>query len=371
MAEVGKIWGKEPGDIDKIYGQDAGTLTKVLGLDFSQAAIIPAGLIVPYNGGSDPSGWSRYAVADGYRIVGAGSSYGVLSYGGSNAIASPGNLTYSGTHTSPTFLKKFGSGCYDNRQNLAGGDHTHSVNAFTYDHPYRTARLIKANSDISTGIPINGIVLGKQVFSGLTQLWNNDQRLMMSWTGVATGGSNTVAGVGTSTAGSHNHSGSVGNNCGGEYPNPGEYTHLGTLGSHSHTCSISVTPAIKRMYLTAWYNASAAFPLAGGMIAMWESMTPPADWYICNGSNGTPDLRDYFVEFGTTSNHGTTAGNNTISLSVDGDSIGHDHQGSPYSADASINAANSYTTHDHTTTPFSSIAHVPYYHALAFVMYGG
>ena len=47
--------------------------------------------------------------------------------------------------------------------------------------------------------------------------------------------------------------------------------------------------------------ATTAFVLANGipsgMIALWSGSiaSVPSGWYLCNGSNGTPDLRDRFV----------------------------------------------------------------------------
>ena len=47
--------------------------------------------------------------------------------------------------------------------------------------------------------------------------------------------------------------------------------------------------------------ATTAFVLANGvpsgMIALWSGSVAsvPSGWYLCNGSNGTPDLRDRFV----------------------------------------------------------------------------
>lgn len=32
-----------------------------------------------------------------------------------------------------------------------------------------------------------------------------------------------------------------------------------------------------------------------GIISMWSGTTPPAGWALCNGSNGTPDLRSRFI----------------------------------------------------------------------------
>lgn len=40
-----------------------------------------------------------------------------------------------------------------------------------------------------------------------------------------------------------------------------------------------------------------ATPTPSGLIALWSGSigSIPAGWYLCNGSNGTPDLRDRFV----------------------------------------------------------------------------
>jgi microcystin-dependent protein len=32
-----------------------------------------------------------------------------------------------------------------------------------------------------------------------------------------------------------------------------------------------------------------------GMISMWRGTVPPTGWTLCNGSNGTPDLRGKFI----------------------------------------------------------------------------
>lgn len=49
--------------------------------------------------------------------------------------------------------------------------------------------------------------------------------------------------------------------------------------------------------------------IPAGLIAMWSGVTAPAGWAICNGSSGTPDLRDRFVVAGGLSyTYGTTGG---------------------------------------------------------------
>jgi microcystin-dependent protein len=54
-----------------------------------------------------------------------------------------------------------------------------------------------------------------------------------------------------------------------------------------------------------------------GVILMWGGSvgTIPAGWQLCNGSNGTPDLRDRFiVGAGTTYTPGNTGGSNSVTL---------------------------------------------------------
>ena len=45
------------------------------------------------------------------------------------------------------------------------------------------------------------------------------------------------------------------------------------------------------------YAESLAAAVPSGLISMWSGSiaTIPSGWYLCNGSNGTPDLRDRFV----------------------------------------------------------------------------
>ena len=55
-----------------------------------------------------------------------------------------------------------------------------------------------------------------------------------------------------------------------------------------------------------------------GMIMMYNGSSAPSGWAICNGSNGTPDLRDRFI-VGTGSSYslGNTGGANSVTLTID------------------------------------------------------
>lgn len=62
-------------------------------------------------------------------------------------------------------------------------------------------------------------------------------------------------------------------------------------------------------------KSSGTVPVGG--IIMWSGSTAPTGWALCNGQNGTPDLRDRFI-VGSGSNYsiGATGGANTVTLTV-------------------------------------------------------
>jgi microcystin-dependent protein len=72
-------------------------------------------------------------------------------------------------------------------------------------------------------------------------------------------------------------------------------------------------------------NGAALLP--PGMIMMWSGQTSavPAGWVLCDGTNGTPDLRNRFiVGAGGQYNTGNTGGLDTVTLTLN-QIPGHGH----------------------------------------------
>jgi len=89
---------------------------------------------------------------------------------------------------------------------------------------------------------------------------------------------------------------------------------------------------------TTAYVANNAIPSGGIIIWSGSSASIPSGWYLCNGSNSTPDLRDRFVVgAGSTYAVGNTGG------SKDAIIVSHSHSGSTGSAGAHRHGLNGNT----------------------------
>lgn len=83
-----------------------------------------------------------------------------------------------------------------------------------------------------------------------------------------------------------------------------------------------------------------------GMIMMWSGSiaTIPEGWYLCNGSNGTPDLRNKFIVGAQEDDSGVAKTNVTGSLTQTGGAatanLQHTHTLNTYSGGGSGSPAN-------------------------------
>lgn len=296
-----------------------GASARAFGFRGAGGIAIPQGLIVPLASSTIPSGWSAFSDADTRMIVGAGSTYAAGATGGNTSISGYTSATGSaGNHN-----HRGGDSCHNGggttgyAGNNSEGGHTHSVTVSTVNNcidVYKDFRLIKADTGSMTKLPANAILLGASSLSDIDNIETSTDRLLRAnSTYGSTGGSGNHSGTsGTSTsAGTHGHTDGGYNNTCGTSKSSGN-----TQGAHTHSFTSAVTLDTKRIYLSMWTKASEEFDLQDQGIAMWESATPPDGWNICDGTNGTPDCRDYFLWCGDTGNQGTTSGNNSANYAA-------------------------------------------------------
>jgi len=125
-----------------------------------------------------------------------------------------------------------------------------------------------------------------------------------------------------------------------------------------------------------------------GLIAIWSGSTGsiPSGWTICDGTNGTPDLRSSFIiGAGSTYSVGQTGGSAdaiVVSHTHTVTDPGHKHNTTSTGSGTLINAAASGTTGANTSTTDTATtgitlqtagtsgtnANLPPYYALAFIM---
>lgn len=123
-------------------------------------------------------------------------------------------------------------------------------------------------------------------------------------------------------------------------------------------------------------SANASIP--AGLIAVWSGAQDaiPAGWALCDGTNGTPDLRDRFiVGAGSAYGVGDTGGSNTVTLTA-AQMPEHSHDIISYRPSGS---GGSYISGTSSSTSGSAIAtqsagggqaheNRPPYYALCFIM---
>jgi len=109
-----------------------------------------------------------------------------------------------------------------------------------------------------------------------------------------------------------------------------------------------------------WTNQTPGGGIPAGGIIMWSGSVAniPSGWYLCNGSYGTPDLRDRFViGAGSSYNPGASGGATSVTLSTS-NMPSHSHTGASHShtigSHSHTVSSHSHTIGSHTHT-FSSL----------------
>ncbi len=334
-----------------------------------QQLIIPTGLIIPYTagGGGAPSGWSAYNTANGYTIVGAGNTYAVNANGAS-AGDFVANIATAGGHYGVTPMTGLTNDGGKWRNVGEAGAHVHTA-TFTYTPPYQNCYLIKSGAD-QTEFPTYSVVwtYGQDKSGVGSNIWTSGD-MFRSFLNTSSGGTNTYNSVLSTSAGSHGH--------GISDSGDGSGLAVGvTRGAHTHTINITMTNTLYQQALAAWSNASSAVSLnsyGSNIIGMYESTTPPDGWYLCDGNNGTPNMKDYFVKNTTQASAGSNSGDGTLTAAT-ASTIVHGLHNHYDNNESSGGTKSSYHTENVQTPAHAQMSDNqwwrPAYYALAFIMKG-
>ena len=358
--------------VDKINGVSLSAISKINGVAKANIAFynrkvitkipIPTGLIIPYNtDGADPSGWVTYTDADGKYIIGAGDTYDAEDTGaggGAKTITVESAGAHSGT-SSPTIAASAGGDCGTS----AEAAHDHTMELGTYVPHYQQSRFIKANAG-QTIIPQYGVIQTWDRTFGIENIWTSG-RMLKSNTALGAAGASTHTGLSTNTVSGHKHGDTMGTASGGDQD---KTEGAGSAqGGHNHTgITATITNTIRQYALAAWANAAADVDLEAGMIGMFESLTPPENWSLCDGNNGTPDLRNYFIKHVAEGDKGAATGDGTLTVTATLTHGSHGHFGDTAESVGGTAIHSEYTMPPHTVN--QNYSWLPAYYALAFIM---
>ncbi|MFZ5653162.1 MAG: phage tail protein [Pseudomonadota bacterium] len=342
---------------------------------------LPSGAIILRPDASTPAGLEAFSAADSKLIVGAGGAYAQGATGGSGwSVSFSGNTTTDGGHSS-------GPGGFSSPASVFGGSpvaqtyptgtvgspshkHTFSSGSITLNPLRQQRRLIKASSTLTT-VPSGCQMLGVSGISATN--WVRDtgpagRVLEASSSNASVGAASQTASLTTgSTSDAHRHTASPTSSAQAAFATADLFSSVSGGASHSHTATLSVVAALKRRGL-ALYTATGDAAVPPGMIALWDGGAVPSNWVLCDGTNQTPDMRDYFAEI-VSGASGTAAGDNTATATATTDQRGHSHRGGDVNNDMTATGGGHGGTvyHDHDIS--STVAITPAYYALAFIMH--
>lgn len=145
---------------------------------------------------------------------------------------------------------------------------------------------------------------------------------------------------------------------------------------------LSIGNSVKQSDIISTFNTSSGFGLVpSGGIIMWVGSiaTIPSGWYLCNGSNGTPDLRNQFVVCANADASGVAKSTISGSASQSGGSVtisvgnlpahAHDKGGTiSYQGGGSTDGVATGGSGQLTATTGSGAAYTQPYFALAYIM---
>ena len=354
-------------------------------------ASLPAGAIILWDGGDAPSGFSDYTAANGKLLIGAGGALAQGETGGTGwSVTISGNTSPDVAHGTIDYSSRListGSSSGDGISNApptpyTGPAHGYSTGAITVTPRKRQQRLIKATIT-QDNVPVGGKLFGVAGIAGsgwLRDTSNSGRLIEAAASNANIGAASQNVPITTASANdSHWHHTIISGNYGGQtivgYDLNFNPVWSGPIcagvgasgGPHTHTANVNVEAQIKRAILAIYQNSADAQLLPGHIVA-WEGGALPTDWVLCDGTNGTPDCRDYFIQIAGSGNESTNAGDNTVAATATTSNVSHAHNGGDQGHPSFTGAAHrGNVSHNHTIN--ATVPLDPPYYALAFILF--
>jgi len=365
---------------------------------------VPANVILPWNANSvvmaAPPGWSKYTGFSDRLILGTSTpeEVGITGSGGGTATitASTGG---SGSHlltglsadaareSPPLNPDPFGS---SQVYNQTSGLHTHTASGSINVSDVLPNTI--STPFLTTTSPRSMLPPNVVVFKSTAPSWPSHFDYRPSGSGYFYGSNipswqsrRTPKTITTAGSGSHGHSN--GTTLTNYYVFNGLARRGVVDGSHTHTLTVGVTAAVKSKMLKPWISQLAQF-IEVGMILMYNGNLEelPLGWVVCNGTNGTVDMTDYFLGYSTTEIHDSIiSSSNTVTSSVQsGEGVSQINwfhpnvseqlnlsRGNPiyHGANTTSGAVHSHTVTSLTTTDV--VNYTPPFRKIAFIEYRG
>lgn len=308
--------------------------------------VIPANAVIFYNGtySAPVDGWELYSTAANNFVVGTATQAEIATTtaASGSSTASATSLSTAGAHDGASVLVTGGYGSFSSARNTAG-EHTHAITANGTDSselkPVSTTITMLRTTTEQRFFPANTIHISE------TNLVGGTQKLAATSNRYISGGSSVTDNAATThnmtltadtySSGSHYHGNPPFTDRGSSATSSlqNSYSSSATASTHSHVVSATAQiDALKGKLLKLWVAASQKLPKSSTVVMYCGDLSLlPSYWKVCDGANGTIDMRGYFIGYATSSAtaHGTVTSETTTYLTsgptAASDSYGHAH----------------------------------------------
>ena len=364
--------------------------------------LVPVGAILPIKGETIPAGWAEWTAANGKFIK--GSTTGIGSTGGNSTITPPVLTLDTGTSghggaSKPSFLvnslSPTGGGLSgfaytpDGYSANSGGHATHTVTPEPFDpNVYRIESKYIIKTGVATAsIPKEAIVFGlPDITQALVGRYIADAgRLIKAASSRAQAGASGPDGQFKNTSGvsfPHDHwtrttitgTGALKSSGAASQHGNSWYTPAESGASHSHVAWVVAEKVLKDIRVPMYWSG-VNFKVSPGFIFAWSGslLSLPADYTLCDGTLGTPDVHDYFIKVSPVGEefYAWEADSAIIYGGGTNNAGSHAHRGASGSGSfrflESIKHGGEHS-HLHSVNPHTQAWEPPFY-TLAFIMY--